>query len=255
MRREGGAPERLALLGVVGIGGSPGDVLRIDGAPEGALLLRSVPAGVVVEARAGGARAAGRPLAEGARRLLRPGESAEYLGLALELPAEPAPESTRALAARILREAAAGESPPAGAHLLVIEGMEAGHRIPLGDVETLGRGRGASARIADPLASRRHARVRRVGGGYSLEDLGSKNGVRVNGALLAGGAYPLRDGDEIAIGSVRLVLCHPWPATGPGALPPDAAANGRARFFRRAVGAAGALLVASALALGLAALR
>ncbi len=255
VRREGGAPERLALPGVVGAGGSPGDALHIDGAPAGALLLRAVPAGVVVEARAGGARVAGRPLAEGARRLLRPGETAEYLGRTLELPAEPAPESTRALAARILREAAAGEAPPAGAHLLVIEGVEAGRRIPLGEVEILGRGRGASARIADPLASRLHARVRRVGGGYSLEDLGSKNGARVNGALLAGGAFPLRDGDEIAIGSVRLVLCHPRPTSDPAALPPDAAAVGRSRSFRGALGAAGALLLASALALGLAALR
>lgn len=255
VRREGGTPERLPLFGVVAAGGSPRDGLRIDGAPEAALLLRAVPAGVVVEARAGGARVAGKPLAEGGRRLLRPGETAEYLGRVLELPADPAPDCTRALAARILREAAAGGTPLAGAHLLVIEGPEAGRRIPLGEVETLGRGRGASARITDPLASRQHARIRRRGGGYSIEDLGSKNGARVNGVLLAGSAHPLRHGDEISIGSVLLVLCHPGPASGPGAGPPPGGEAAGALPTRKALGTAGAaLLLASALALGLAAL-
>jgi len=259
VHREGGAPERLPLLGVVGVGGSPRDALRLGGAPEGALLFRAVPAGVVVEARAGGARAAGRPLAEGGRRLLRPGEAAEYLGHVFELPADPAPEGTRALAGRILREAAAGGTPLPGPHLLVIEGLEAGRRIPLGEVETLGRGRSASARIADPLASRLHARIRRCGQGYSLEDLGSKNGSRVNGALLAGGAFPLRDGDEIAVGSVCLVLCHSHPTPGDTGTPPRApsaggSSTGKGPPARVTLGAAGALLLASALALGLAAL-
>jgi hypothetical protein len=260
VHREGGARERLPLLGVVGAGGSPRDALRIGGAPEGALLLRAVPAGVVVEARVTGARVAGRPLAEGGRRLLRTGEKAEYLGHVFELPADPQPEGTRARAGRILREAAAGGAPLAGPHLLMIEGPEAGRRIPLGDVETLGRGRGASARIADPLASRLHARIRRHGGGYSLEDLGSKNGARVNGALLAGGTFPLRDGDEIAIGSVCLVLCHSHPTSGldagatSGDLPAGGTGAGGARPTPGKLGAAGALLLASAIALGLAAL-
>jgi len=260
VHREGGATEGLPLLGVVGVGGSPRDALRIEGAPEGALLFRALPTGVVVEAHAGGARAAGRPLAEGGRRLLRPGETAEYLGYVFELPADPTPEGTRALAGRILREAAAGGTPLAGPHLLVIEGPEAGRRIPLGELETLGRGRGASARLADPLASRLHARIGRYGDGYTLEDLGSKNGSRVNGALLAAGAFPLRDGDEIAIGSVCLVLCHSHPVPGrdagtPSGDPP-AGGTGAGRAFptRRTLGAAGALLLASALALGLAAL-
>jgi hypothetical protein len=251
VHREGGARERLPLLGVIGAGGSPRDAFRIDGAPEGALLLRAVAAGVVVEARAAGARVAGRPLAEGGRRLLRPGETAAYLGHVFELPADAPLEGTRARAGRILREAAAGGAPLAGPHLLMIDGPEAGRRIPLGDVETLGRGRSASARIADPLASRLHARIRRCGGGYSLEDLASKNGARVNGALLAEGAFPLRDGDEIAIGSVSLVLCHSHPGPDP---PAGGTGAGGAPPGRGALGAAGALLLASALALGLAAL-
>lgn len=255
VRREGGAPERLQLPGVVGAGGSPRDAFHVAGAPEGALLLRAVPAGVVVEARAAGARVAGRPLAEGGRRLLRPGEAAEYRGHVFELPADPLPEGTRALAARILREAAAGGDPVTGPHLLVIEGPEAGRRIPLGEVETLGRGRAASARIADPTASRLHARIQRGADGYTLEDLGSKNGARVNGVLLAGGAFPLRDGDEIAIGSVCLALCHSAsaPSPGPGLLPAPGSRGGGSGIARAALGAAGALLLASA-ALALAAL-
>jgi hypothetical protein len=254
VRRQGGPPERFPILGAVGVGGSPRDAIRIEGAPEGALRFRMSPQGAMVEAGAPGAHVSGRPLAAGALRLLRPGEEVRYLGQVFEIPRQAPPESTRALAGRLLREAAAGGDPVAGPHLLVVEGPQIGGRIPLGELETLGRGRNATARIADPLASRLHARIVRSADGYAVEDLGSKNGLRVNGALLAAGARPLRDGDEIALGSTFLVLCHPGPdrARPPAAMAADGATGELLRG--RALAAAAALLLASALALGLAAL-
>ncbi len=139
------------------------------------------------------------------------------------LPARPqAPETTRALAGRLLRGAARGEA-PAAPHLVVIAGRDAGRCIPLGSAETLGRGRRASVRLRDPAASRLHARVERSGDGFRVQDLGSKNGLAVNGARAAPGGHPLRPGDEVALGATRLRLVDPLAAAGaPAPGPPRA---------------------------------
>jgi pSer/pThr/pTyr-binding forkhead associated (FHA) protein len=53
--------------------------------------------------------------------------------------------------------------------------------------------------------SRRHARLRIAGGEAVLEDLGSRNGTWLRGERLAGPA-PLRDGDELRVGSVSITF-------------------------------------------------
>ncbi len=55
--------------------------------------------------------------------------------------------------------------------------------------------------------SRRHARLLREGGAVYLMDLNSTNGTRLNGESLAAGVEKrLRDGDEIALGKLRLYV-------------------------------------------------
>ncbi len=56
--------------------------------------------------------------------------------------------------------------------------------------------------IPDQRISRRHARIRREGDGYGLEDLGSCNGTFVNGRRIQGSSK-LRHGDEVEIGASR----------------------------------------------------
>ncbi|HVS43367.1 MAG TPA: BTAD domain-containing putative transcriptional regulator [Candidatus Dormibacteraeota bacterium] len=56
----------------------------------------------------------------------------------------------------------------------------------------------------DDRASRLHAVLDRVGGGWCLTDLGSSNGTYVNGLRITSGRA-LRHGDEVQIGSTRLV--------------------------------------------------
>lgn len=58
----------------------------------------------------------------------------------------------------------------------------------------------------DAKVSRRHARIRRSNGNYSIEDLGSTNGTYVNRGrrLLPGNAQPLSDGDEVIVGKTFL---------------------------------------------------
>jgi len=56
--------------------------------------------------------------------------------------------------------------------------------------------------VAGPTVSRRHARIMAVGGqGFGLEDLGSTNGVFVNGRRIHG-FVPLHEGDLIGLGGM-----------------------------------------------------
>jgi hypothetical protein len=63
----------------------------------------------------------------------------------------------------------------------------------------LGRSKDCDVVIADENVSRRHAEVRPSGGAWIVRDLGSTNGVKVNGRRIDG-AQPLREGDTIQIG-------------------------------------------------------
>lgn len=68
-------------------------------------------------------------------------------------------------------------------------------------------GRGADCQLAldDGLVSRRHAIFTVVGNEVHVEDLGSRNGVRVNEDRIAGKTR-LKDGDRIRIGSQEMTL-------------------------------------------------
>jgi hypothetical protein len=191
-------------------GGSNADVVHLPGAPPSALRLAPGPAGVVVTADTVGVRAVGRPLAPGGRRLVRGGETVELHGTVLSVLAASRTEDTRAAASGLVAEAAAGEVPLAGPHLVVLTGTAAGRRFPVGREETIGRGRGASIRLPDAEASRRHARVRIAGGAATIEDLGSSNGLRVNGVPVDRRAAPLRAGDEIVLGGTALAFEDPF---------------------------------------------
>ncbi len=65
---------------------------------------------------------------------------------------------------------------------------------------------------SDAKVSRRHARIRRSGGGYYIEDLGSTNGTYVNRGrrLLPGNTEILNDGDEVIVGKtfLRFQIMH-----------------------------------------------
>lgn len=239
------APEvRRDLTGPVVAGGSHADDLHLPGCPAAALRLVPCAAGVIVEAGAAGVHAARHPVSAGSRRLVRPGEELSLRGTRVAVEAAAAPDETRAAAAALLRAAAAGSGVPAGLHLVVLTGPAAGARHPLGPVETLGRGRRASIVVADPAASRVHARLTVGPDGARLEDLRSKNGVSVNGVRVDRGPLPVRTGDELTVGETVLALADGAPAP-----PPQPARPRRGRGHL----AAATLLALSAAALALAA--
>jgi len=233
-------------------GGSNADAVHLPGLPPAAVRLEPGPAGIVVTAETSAVRAAGKPLAPGARRLLRGGEAAELHGTVLTVLAASRAELTRAAASGLLAEAAAGEAPLAGPHLVVLTGPAAGRRFPLGAEETVGRGRGASIRLPDAEASRRHARIRVARGEATVEDLGSKNGLRLNGVRVDRRPAPLHPGDEIALGETALAFEDPFGRAGHAGRPPAAAspeARGRPRLPAPHAAAAALLALAAALVL------
>jgi len=89
---------------------------------------------------------------------------------------------------------------------LDVTGAPAGSRA-MGDVTFLGRDPLCEVQVDDARCSRRHARIDRSGDKFVLHDLGSMNGTFVNGARLLGNK-PLKDGDVISIGAVRMRFEH-----------------------------------------------
>jgi hypothetical protein len=98
-------------------------------------------------------------------------------------------------------EAAQGVRPTPA--LLLAEGRR--HVIPPGGA-LLGRSRECDVVLSDANVSRRHAEVLPgAAGTWTISDLGSTNGVRVDGRQIAG-AQELRAGDRIALGTAEIVF-------------------------------------------------
>jgi hypothetical protein len=70
----------------------------------------------------------------------------------------------------------------------------------------IGRGAHCQITIDDPLVSRQHATIHVDGERISIEDLGSRNGLSVQGRPVKG-SVPLNDGDRVRIGAQELVVC------------------------------------------------
>lgn len=103
--------------------------------------------------------------------------------------------------ARILPAPAAGGAAAPGCSLLWGD-----QEIALGEGENMiGRDPAAAVHIDDVSVSRYHARILINGTAVRIEDLGSKNGTYVRESLVAGAA-PLRDGDDLRLGSVVMVF-------------------------------------------------
>ena len=136
-------------------------------------------------------------------------ETSEMVGDRLSQP-NPVPEGSddEVLTPRSIPVAVAAPDIPSSPDrplLRVLAGLNAGQVFTLdGDEVLIGRGSDAQVRIDEAGISRRHARiVRTKGRRHVLEDLGSTNGVFVNGRRVE--RVDLADGDRVQIGPTAVL--------------------------------------------------
>jgi hypothetical protein len=91
----------------------------------------------------------------------------------------------------------------AGRAIVVVDGK----RMLVGATgAVLGRSRECDIVVDDANVSRRHAEVRPGPDGWTVADLGSTNGVRVNGRTVRSAPQPLHDGDLVELGTAQVTF-------------------------------------------------
>lgn len=118
--------------------------------------------------------------------------------------------STQFVAKQVVRDVmrglgTGGEQP----YLRVMNGPLEGERLELADAQEyiIGRDDDVALTLKDDLVSRRHAKIRRDLSGTHVEDLASRNGIKVNRKRTK--KKTLKDRDELEVGSVRLLFIDP----------------------------------------------
>lgn len=158
----------------------------------------------------------GKPLPKGERRLLRDGDIiaiAQYdlrFDRLANAPPPDAGEKTSYLARSLVKDAMRGLGSGEERYLVIMNGPRSGERIEVVDAQELVLGRdekSADVVLKDDLISRQHAKVRRDWSGTHVEDLNSRNGIKVNRKRVT--RQTLKDGDELEVGGVRLVYVCP----------------------------------------------
>jgi pSer/pThr/pTyr-binding forkhead associated (FHA) protein len=127
--------------------------------------------------------------------------------------ADPVPdgEGTATLARRLVHDLFEACPPAECARLVVVAGPALGRELVLaasGRVYRLGRGDQCDLVIPHDDVSREHATFERGLEGILVRDLGSKNGVEVEGHIIEG-ARCLRDGEVVCVGPTRLRVVDP----------------------------------------------
>lgn len=99
--------------------------------------------------------------------------------------------------------AAAQVAAPVGTRAVV--GLDDRRYVLEGPRATIGRSKDADCVLRDPNVSRRHAELRRSGSGeWTIADLGSTNGVKVNGRRVA--STRLSPGDQVTLGTTTFMF-------------------------------------------------
>jgi pSer/pThr/pTyr-binding forkhead associated (FHA) protein/cytochrome c-type biogenesis protein CcmH/NrfG len=102
-----------------------------------------------------------------------------------------------------LRAETVVEMKPVVAKLIFVEGPRAGEELFLETFEvTFGRSKKADIFLDDEKLSRIHAKITRMGMGYRLIDMSSRNGTYVNGVRVL--EHPLSSYDMVEFGSTKI---------------------------------------------------
>ncbi|XXF76016.1 FHA domain-containing protein [Myxococcaceae bacterium GXIMD 01537] len=160
-----------------------------------------------------GTQVNGKALPKGEKRLLRNGDliAIAQFDVRFDRVADVATDDgqsqkTSFLARNMVKDAMRGGEER---FLRFMNGEREGERIEVSDAQELfiGREEGVEILIKADLVSRKHAKVRRDWSGTHVEDLGSRNGIRVNKKKVT--RKQLKDGDEVEVGGIRLLYVDP----------------------------------------------
>jgi len=171
-----------------------------------------------------GTRVNGAPVPGNEKRLLRNGDviAVGPYDLLFDKSADLVPDDEDEKTARVVKGALRGMLTADGAPFLrVMSGPLEGRRLEVRDAKeiTVGRDEGVDLVLDDDLVSRRHAKFRRDWAGTHVEDLRSRNGVKVNKKRVT--SKTLEDGDEVEIGATRILYVDPTQTRDPSVrLPP-----------------------------------
>src|SRR4051812_42315184 len=151
----------------------------------------------------------GKALPKGEKRLLRNGDiiAIAQFDVTFERIAEQRVDDgkTSLVARSIVKDVMRGLDNE-GPYFRVMNGPREGEKIPISDAAemVMGREEGVEVVLKDDLVSRRHAKVRRDWSGIHVEDLESRNGIRVNKKRV--NRKTLKDRDEVEVGGIRLLF-------------------------------------------------
>lgn len=209
------------------LGGGPEDHVRLEALPPHLLTLHIEGPRLMVEASRT-FDVNGVLVPPGVSRLVLPGEvvglpDTMALSVLPDIPTERG-QGTLAVLKGLLTGLDA-PTPSRAATLTCLTGLDVGRTHALAESRTeLGRGQEASLRLRDRSVSRSHARIHHDHGAFTLEDLGSPNGVYINGQRVHE-QVPLSDGDVLELGRTLLRFQAPLeePPESPAAPPPPEA--------------------------------
>jgi pSer/pThr/pTyr-binding forkhead associated (FHA) protein len=165
-----------------------------------------------------GTRVNGQLLPKGEKRLLRNGDIIAVgtfdltFSRVLEVTVSQGDgvEKTSAMARAVMKDVMRGLAGGTSPYLLVLNGPHKDDKHEVNEARELTVGRADECDIifADDLTSRKHAKIRRDWSGTHVEDLGSRNGVKVNKKAIRG-PTTLKDRDEVEIGGTRMLYVDP----------------------------------------------
>jgi len=174
-----------------------------------------------------GTQVNGKPLPKGEKHRLRNGDviviaqfDVKFTHVA-DVPMNVGSEKTSFVARSLVKDAMRGLKSGDSAYFRVMNGPREGERIELSDAQEviIGRDETADVIFKDDLISRRHVKLRRDWSGTHVEDLNSRNGIKVNKKKV--NRKTLKDGDEIEVGGVRLLYVDPSDASAPAVEIPE----------------------------------
>jgi pSer/pThr/pTyr-binding forkhead associated (FHA) protein len=130
-------------------------------------------------------------------------------------------DKTSFVARSLVKDAVRGIKSGEGPYFRVMNGPRESERIEISDAQELVIGRDETADVVfkDDLISRRHVKLRRDWAGTHVEDLGSRNGIKVNKKKI--NRKTLKDSDELEVGNIRLLYVDPTDLPEPAVDLPD----------------------------------